>query len=280
MNLDISSTVSDDLKFLANGPAPHARRFTIFNINGIKFRTTSREHELKTQNNGVFLTSSTTCIASSSDGNLRLADLPYYEKLEDIIELNYYVNFSQLIHIGDREEHDPFIEASQAQMVYYVEDELDKGWNTVVHFKPRDFYDMGEGENEVLEIEFPVQDLDQFFEMPKQNQYKNMFKSAASSSLAPGHQHVPSSSSDGDSSQSVVPSTFDGVSSKPTKRKDNEDNHDWFVDVIDQHQVTKMVRMKIRDVHNMEKGLRIIVECDEYVVPIGKVAGIIAGVMG
>ncbi|KAH0669882.1 hypothetical protein KY285_024019 [Solanum tuberosum] len=193
MNPDILSTVSDYLKFLANGPAPHARRFTIFNINGIKFRTTSREHELKTQNSGVFLTSSTACIATSSDGNLRLADLPYYGKLEDIIELNYYgqftvtlfkckwadttrdrgfkkdtwgfpsVNFSQLIHIGDREEHDPFIEASQAQMVYYVEDELDKGCSTVVHFKPRDLYDMGEGENEVLEIEFPVQDLDQFF---------------------------------------------------------------------------------------------------------------------
>ncbi|XP_049396876.1 uncharacterized protein LOC125860882 [Solanum stenotomum] len=139
-----------------------------------------------------------------------------------------------------------------------------------------------------------------YAEMPKQNQYKNMFKSAASSSLAPGQsslfqpqaqasssssqsktsQHVPSSSSDGDSSQSVVPYTFDGVSSKPTTRKDNEDNHDWFVDVIDQHQVTKTVRMKIRDVHNMEKGLRIIVECDEYAVPIGKAAGIIAGVMG
>ncbi|XP_019226960.1 PREDICTED: uncharacterized protein LOC109208324 isoform X2 [Nicotiana attenuata] len=186
--------MSDELKFLADGPAPYARRFTSFKINGFKFRTTTREHGLKTQNSGFFLTSSTSCIASGADGNLRQADLPYYGKLEDIIELNYYrfrvtlfkckwadttrnrgfrkdawgfpsVNFSQLIHIGDREEHDPYIEASQAQMVYYVDDEVNKGWSTVVHLKPRDLYEMGEGENEVPENEpFPVQELDQFFD--------------------------------------------------------------------------------------------------------------------
>lgn len=81
--------------------------------------------------------------------------------------------------------------------------------------------------------------------MAKQNQSKNMFKSAASSSLAPGYfpqsqdqasssktsRHVTYSSSDGDSLK-FVSSTFDGVSSKQTKHKDNEVNHDWFVDVI------------------------------------------------
>ncbi|XP_059290366.1 uncharacterized protein LOC132043916 [Lycium ferocissimum] len=92
-NPDIVNTVSDDLRFLADGPAPHARRFTSFNINGLKFRTITREHGLKTQNSGVFLTSSTSCIASRADGNLRQADFPYYGKLKDIIELNYYGRF-------------------------------------------------------------------------------------------------------------------------------------------------------------------------------------------
>ena len=196
MNPDISNTVSEDLKFLAKGPTQHARRFSAFNINGFKFRTTAREHGLKTQNSGVFLTSSTSCVASGVDGNLRQADLSYYGKLEDIIELNYYgrfrvtlfkckwadttrdrgfrkdawgltsVNFSRLIHTGDREEHDPYIEALQAQMVYYVDDEVNKGWSIVVHLKPRDLYDMREEEdNEVFENElFPKQDLNRFFE--------------------------------------------------------------------------------------------------------------------
>ncbi|XP_070033390.1 uncharacterized protein LOC107771223 [Nicotiana tabacum] len=146
VNPDISNTVSDYLKFLADGLTPHARRFTSFNINGFKFRTSEREDGLKTQNSGVFCTSSTSCIASGADRNLRQADLPYYGKLEDIIELNYYgrfwvtlfkckwddttrdrgfridacgfssVNFSRLIHTSDHEEDGPYIEASQAQM--------------------------------------------------------------------------------------------------------------------------------------------------------------------
>ncbi|KAK6782459.1 hypothetical protein RDI58_020255 [Solanum bulbocastanum] len=104
----------------------------------------------------------------------RQADLPYYGKLEDIIELNYYgmfkiilfkclladttrnrgykidawkfncVNFSKLIHTGDREDHDPYIEASQANMVYYVDDETDKEYSVAVHLKPRDLFEMGE----------------------------------------------------------------------------------------------------------------------------------------
>ena len=85
--------MSDDLKYLARGPTPHARRFTAFNVNGFKFRTQSREHGMKTQNSGVFLTSSTSCVASSADNNIREADLAYYGKLEDIIELNYYGKF-------------------------------------------------------------------------------------------------------------------------------------------------------------------------------------------
>ena len=80
----------------------------------------------------------------------------YYGKLENIIELNYYghfkvtlfkckwadttrdkglrkdlwaftsVNFSRLIHMEDHEKHDPYIEASQAEMVYYDNDEVNK----------------------------------------------------------------------------------------------------------------------------------------------------------
>ena len=104
----------------------------------------------------MFLTSSTSCVASGVDQHIRQANLAYYGKLEDIIELNYYghfkvilfkckwadttrdwglrkdpwgftyINFSRLIHTRDREEHDPYIEASQAEMVYYIDDEVNK----------------------------------------------------------------------------------------------------------------------------------------------------------
>lgn len=142
MNPNIANMISIDMEFLARGPKTDARRFTTYNINGFKFRTLSREQGWQTQNSVVFLTSDTSCIASNAYRNVREAAFPYYGKVEDIIELNYYgrfkvvlfkcqwadttkgrgfkrdawnfncVYFSRLIHIGDHEEHDPYIEAS------------------------------------------------------------------------------------------------------------------------------------------------------------------------
>ncbi|KAM3376457.1 hypothetical protein P3S68_015172 [Capsicum galapagoense] len=90
MNPDIADTISYEMKFLAQGPARDARRFSVYNINGFKFRTFSREQGLKTHNSGVFLVSNTLCVTSSAHRHATQADLSYYEKLEDIIELNYY----------------------------------------------------------------------------------------------------------------------------------------------------------------------------------------------
>ncbi|XP_052732446.1 uncharacterized protein LOC128196244 [Vigna angularis] len=195
MNPETINSMSTDLKFLARGPLDNARRFTAYNINGFKFRTLTRDEGLRTQNSGVFLTSNTTCVSSTVDRNLRQADLSYDGKLEDIIELNYYgrfkvvlfkckwvdttrergykkdqwnfncVNFDRLIHIGNREEHEPYIEASQAQMVYYVDDVVNEGWSVVVHLKPRDLYEMGEEVQEELYENEPYQDqeLEKFY---------------------------------------------------------------------------------------------------------------------
>jgi len=65
---------------------PIAKRYFAYNTNGYKFRTVRRDEGLQTQNNGVFLTSNTTCVTSNNDENLRLTNLPYYGKLEDIID--------------------------------------------------------------------------------------------------------------------------------------------------------------------------------------------------
>ena len=100
--------------------------------------------------------------------------VPYYGKLVDIIEINYnglftvplfkcqwadttthrghkkdklgftQINFSKLIHTGEKEDDEPYIKASEGQMVFYVDDEKEKGWSIPVHVKPRDLYDMGD----------------------------------------------------------------------------------------------------------------------------------------
>nr|XP_009764679.1 PREDICTED: uncharacterized protein LOC104216359 [Nicotiana sylvestris] len=95
---------------------------------------------------------------------------------------------------------------------------------------------------------------------------------------------IPSSSSDGVSLQNVIASlSFDGVSSQLTRRRrvtDDSESRDWVVDVIDEHQVMKFIRMKVQDVYNLENGSRVIIECDEFAQPIGKSANLLAGFLG
>ncbi|PHU06684.1 hypothetical protein BC332_23173 [Capsicum chinense] len=99
MNPDIADTISDEMKFLAQGPARDARRFSAYNINGFKFRK------------------------------------------------------------------------SQANMVYYVDDENDKEWSVAVHLKPRDLFDMGEvDEEEIYEnVPYQQQEFGLFFDVDYEN---------------------------------------------------------------------------------------------------------------
>jgi len=155
------------------GPIDCAKRYSAYNVNGFKFRILERDLWLKTQNSGVFGTFGTRSYESSIDNQMRFGVVPYYGRLVDIIKINYHghvsvvlfkcmwantassrgimtddfgftlVSFSHLIHTGDNDD-EPYIHVSEAQMVYYVEDELDKNWCIPVHLKPRDMYNMGE----------------------------------------------------------------------------------------------------------------------------------------
>ncbi|QHN81560.1 uncharacterized protein DS421_20g687930 [Arachis hypogaea] len=181
-----STLHSKDLMLLACGPMIQARHFGAYNVNGYKFRTITKENGMKTQNSGVYVSSNTRSYASMRDNRVAVGGVPYYGKIVDIIELNYScsftvvlfkcvwadtttsrgikqdhleltsVNFSRTIHTGNQEEDEPYILASEAQLVYYVDDEVAKEWSVVVHVKPRDLYDTGE-ENEEAEVGFSPQ---------------------------------------------------------------------------------------------------------------------------
>ncbi|KAL4287632.1 hypothetical protein AHAS_Ahas19G0205600 [Arachis hypogaea] len=113
-----------------------------------------REDGMRTQNSEVCVTSDTRSYASACDSNVTVGGVSYYGRLVDIIELNYSsqftialfrcfwadttsgkgikqdilgytcVNFSNPIHTGDREDDEPYILASEARLVYYVDDEV------------------------------------------------------------------------------------------------------------------------------------------------------------
>jgi hypothetical protein len=149
------------------GPIRVAQEFKRYVVNGLMFRIKDYEKGNPTQNNGV-------CVFED--------DATYYGQLTRITEVQYYdgsryvlfkcdwaniasgmgyktdefgyslVNFSSLIHIGERITDDPFVLSSQVSQVYYVANERNPNWVVVVKTKPRDVYDVGEGhvdENDV-----------------------------------------------------------------------------------------------------------------------------------
>ena len=76
-----------------------------------------------------------------------------------------------MIHTGDCVDDVPYIEASQENMVYYVDDENDKEWSVVVHLKSRELFDMGEvDEEEIYENDpYQQQEFGQFFYVDYKN---------------------------------------------------------------------------------------------------------------
>ncbi|XP_056697353.1 uncharacterized protein [Spinacia oleracea] len=154
-NLDDSTKEGKLRKALAGGLSNRSKRMKSVIINGYKFDTVDRERSRKTQNSGIMV---------EAEGQ------EYYGKLKEILELDYYgsfkvlmfrcdwadirrgfktypsgrvrVNFSKLMHTGQNLEDDPFIFSSQAKQVFYIEDEIQKGWFHVIKTKPRDLFDI------------------------------------------------------------------------------------------------------------------------------------------
>ncbi|KAH0672689.1 hypothetical protein KY290_024919 [Solanum tuberosum] len=173
--LEATSNIIKDGRVLAQGSSFIARRFNAFNVNnGYPFRTKQSEEFKETQNSGVKVVSKTESYASTSDNALKSANITYYGRLNDIVELNYYeefkvllfkcdwvdvpkgrgvkddelgftlVNFSRLADTGNRERHEPFICAEQAQQVIFIQDPVDHEWFVPPLIKPRDIFDMGD----------------------------------------------------------------------------------------------------------------------------------------
>ncbi|XP_074294088.1 uncharacterized protein LOC141621619 [Silene latifolia] len=154
-NFDTSTKEGQLRKALAGGLSRIGKRMTGFMINGYKYQIVDRERHRKTQNSGIMV---------EAEGQI------YYGKLKGIYELDYFgnykvvmfrcdwvdihkgiksypdksvcVNFSKLMHTGRNLFDDPFVFSSQAKQVFYVEDEIHKGWLHVIRTKPRDLIDL------------------------------------------------------------------------------------------------------------------------------------------
>ncbi|KAK1617058.1 hypothetical protein QYE76_022575 [Lolium multiflorum] len=158
---------SEDLKSLAAGPDRRVVVYAGCNVKGARFRTLTRDKDLKTQNSGV-----------ATKGSFGDADeTEYYGVLQEVLELQYGTNkhgdrsvylfrcdWFDLASRGSKIKDDgyfksvntsvlwfknsPFILASQAETCFYLEDtKFGDPWKVVQKFSHRHVYDVPELED-------------------------------------------------------------------------------------------------------------------------------------
>jgi hypothetical protein len=161
-----------------------AVKYNRYVVNGKLFRTLAHDVGRRTQNSGV-------CVPTVECET-------YYGQLTDVVEVEYYdrttyvlfkcnwadptmdrgfrvdhyglafVNFTHLVHRGELHTDEPYVLTSQVDQVFYVEDERNPNWVCAVRTKPRNVYDVGQGEgssdadnayHECVPIILPTDDL-------------------------------------------------------------------------------------------------------------------------
>ncbi|XP_069151787.1 uncharacterized protein [Solanum lycopersicum] len=159
----LQEDVPDLIKQLSREPNSIAKRYSGYLINGYRFHVRQRDARRKTQNSGVTLIASTISFASSKDKNSIAADLTYYGRIVDIVELNYYSHFKVVLFKCDWYEvekdvyglsyvyfnkrcsqEEPFVLAYQVHQCFYVQDPYDQYKHYVMKTVPRDFFNMGD----------------------------------------------------------------------------------------------------------------------------------------
>ncbi|XP_039116446.1 uncharacterized protein LOC120251857 [Dioscorea cayenensis subsp. rotundata] len=127
--------VTEEVRFLAQGPNRIVKRYKGYIINGFRFHTKSRERLRRTQNSGCVVTSSTADVTNSRG-----------------IKKDKYgftmVNFSRLIHTGANVIDEPYVFSSQVKQVFYSKDLTESGWYVVIRNHAREVYDMGDESTE------------------------------------------------------------------------------------------------------------------------------------
>ncbi|KMT08712.1 hypothetical protein BVRB_6g139850 [Beta vulgaris subsp. vulgaris] len=159
--------VDGQLFWLAKGPNTKARRYMGYFVNGYRFCTKGRDSRIKTQNSGVTLIATTSSFSSSRDQNPVDEDVTYYGVIEEIIELDFWSQFSVVLFkcqwfLANVDEFgltfvnfkkkcsqsDPFVLASQVHQVFYVQDPQEHDIHYVMQRVPRDLFDFEEAMNE------------------------------------------------------------------------------------------------------------------------------------
>ncbi|KAJ9552450.1 hypothetical protein OSB04_016495 [Centaurea solstitialis] len=118
LQLAESPECTEELLALAHGPDLNAYSYTACVVNGVRFVVHSRDIRRTTQNSGVAVPGT--------------YGFMFYGQLEDIIEIRYLSGYSS----------DPYILATQAKQVFYIEDPSENhNWRVVEDVNHRKIWD-------------------------------------------------------------------------------------------------------------------------------------------
>lgn len=165
-NVRDHENVPEEICWLSRGPSFFIKSYKGYILNGVKFQTTALSLGRKTQNNGVYL-SATTSTWTSNDNSL-VADLSYHGVVDNVYEVCYghSLKFPMFLckwfdglKVDDfglmsvRTSHakygkEPFIMAEQARQCFYVQDPVESSISFVLKRPPREIFDVDD-ENSV-----------------------------------------------------------------------------------------------------------------------------------
>jgi hypothetical protein len=157
--------IYDTLKWLAHDPRKYVTKYEGDLINGCIFLIKSIENLRATQNSGVSIDAQTLMRSSAKDKNPISQTTTYYGVIQEIIILDYYcvkyplfkydwvdvhkkigmkvdeigftmVNLKRCLS-KDRVQDDPFILASQAKQVFYIQYPVENYWYVVMTCPPK-----------------------------------------------------------------------------------------------------------------------------------------------
>ncbi|XP_028091354.1 uncharacterized protein LOC114291688 [Camellia sinensis] len=152
--LSSQNNISNNLKWIAQGPRLDVIKFPGYIINGCRYHTKDQDNSRVSQNSGVSLVATTMHVTGYKDKNPVFTDMSYYGVIIEIWQLDYNMfkisvfkydwvdntkgirvdelgfTLVELGRIGHKD--DPFILASQAKQVFYIQDQLDPRWSVVL----------------------------------------------------------------------------------------------------------------------------------------------------
>ena len=139
--------VTEILKWISRDPSMNLIKYSSYLVDGIHFNTKECENIRTTQNSGVSIIAKTMQFSNYKDKNPVESDMTFYGVIREIWKLDYItfqlpvflcdwveinnsvreyelgftlVNLNRICH-----KNDPFILATQAKPVFYINDSLD-----------------------------------------------------------------------------------------------------------------------------------------------------------